>query len=304
MAALRGLSGAGKFPDNPATNVVVGRPTQIDGYAILGELGRGGMGVVYKAWHDKLHRVVALKMLLGGEFARDDYRLRFRAEAEAFARLQHPNIIQIFDIGEWSAPGAGSPVPYFTLEYVDGGNLGTQMAGNPQPPGWSASWLSTLARAVHHAHCQGIVHRDLKPFNILISPEGVPKVADFGVARWLKSEDHLGHDGDILGTPRYMAPEQANGSLHEVGPAADIYSLGVILYEMLTGRPPHQSTSALETLTLVREKEPVPPREIQPRLSRDLETIVLKCLRKEPTRRYGDAKGLADDIDRYLAGLP
>lgn len=302
VAALKGLSGAGSFPVAPASTVVA-PPAQIDGYEILGELGRGGMGVVYKAWHAKLHRVVALKMLLGGDFARDDYRVRFRAEAEAFARLQHPNIIQIFDIGEWYAPAASAPVPYFTLECVEGGSLGARMAGNPLPPQRAASWLSTLARAVHHAHGQGIVHRDLKPSNVLLTADGQIKLGDFGVAKQLSGSDLKTLGGLLVGTPEYMAPEQADGQGGDAGPSADVYALGAILYAMLTGRPPFQSASVLDTLEQVRSQEPVSPRRLQPAIPRDLETICLKCLNKDPKRRYAGADELAEDLDRFSDGL-
>ncbi len=258
-------------------------------------LGKGGMGVVYKARHLKLNRIVALKMMAGNS---SKYSAIFQIEAKAVAQLQHPNIVQIFEIGDHEGQ------PFLALEFVDGGSLEAKIAGKPQPPRRAAETLHTLALAADYAHRQGIVHCDLKPSNILITPDGVLKLTDFGVAKWGESNDHWQQDGNIIGTPRYMAPEQASGRNNHVGPATDIYSLGVILYEMLTGRTPHHSANSFETLTLVCEQEPVPPRKLQPRLPRDLETIVLKCLRKEPAKRYSDAKALAEDLERFLAGKP
>jgi serine/threonine protein kinase len=258
-------------------------------------IGRGSTGVVYKARHLKLNRIVALKMIAGTS---SKVSAIFEIEAKAVARLQHPNIVQIFDIGTHEGQ------PFLALEFVDGGSLDQKIAGRPQPPHFAAEMVRTLAMAADYAHRQGIVHCDLKPSNILITPEGVPKIADFGVAKWLESDDQWSQDGDILGTPRYMAPEQAIGSVQCVGPMTDVYSLGVILYEMLIGRPPHYSSTSFETLTLVCEQEPVPPRQLQPKLSRDLETIALKCLRKEPAKRYSDARALAEDLERFLTGLP
>ncbi len=277
-------------------------PSRIGGYEILEESGRGGMGVVYKAWHSELHRVVALKMLHGGEFAREDYRARFRAEAESFARLQHPNIIQIFDIGEWMPPGGTAPLPYFTLEYVDGGNLSTRLDGKPQRPELAAQWLLTLARAVQHAHSQGILHRDLKPSNVLLTADGQLKLCDFGVAKQLSGSDLKTQGGLLVGTPEFMAPEQADGRVEDSGPASDVYALGAILYMTLTGRPPFQSSSVLNLLDQVRTREPVPLRRLQPTVPRDLETICLKCLNKDPKRRYPSASDLAEDLERFLSG--
>jgi WD40 repeat protein/serine/threonine protein kinase len=300
--SLRSLSGLSISPG--LWDVAMPITTRVGEYEILGELGRGGMGVVYKACHTRLRRVVALKMLPRGEFASDGYRARFLAEAEAVARLQHPNIVQLFDFGEWSDTAGGPPVPYFTLEYVDGGNLNTRLGGKPQPPSRAAEWLLTLARAVHYAHGQGIVHRDLKPSNVLVTTEGQLKLCDFGVAKVLTGSTHETLGGLLVGTPEYMAPEQAHGQARYTGPAADVYALGTILYAILTGRPPFQSTSMLETLEQVRSQEPVPPRRLQPSVPHDLQTICLKCLQKDPRRRYATAAALAEDLDRFLAGRP
>jgi WD40 repeat protein len=280
----------------------VALPAQVGDYEILGEVGRGGMGVVYRARHRRLPRTVALKMLLAGTFAQGEERARFKAEAEAVARLQHPNIVQIYEVGEYAAD-AGLPRPYFTLEFVDGGNLSHHLAGRPQPPRQAAAWVEILARAAHYAHQQGIVHRDLKPSNVLLNADGQPKICDFGVAKLLTGSDIKTLSGMLVGTAEYMAPEQAAGS-DKVGPPADIYALGAILYTALTGRPPFQGTSPLHTLDQVRRLEPVSPRRLQPGVPRDLDTICLKCLEKEPARRYATAQALADDLRRFLGDEP
>jgi WD40 repeat protein/tRNA A-37 threonylcarbamoyl transferase component Bud32 len=291
VTALRGLGGAGLPPVPPAA-----LPERIGDYEILEELGQGGMGVVYKARHVRLQRVVALKMLLGGEFARPDYRDRFHVEARAVARLQHPNIVQLFETGEHQGQ------PYFTLEYVDGGNLSDQLAGKPQPPVQAARWLATLARAMHYAHERGIIHRDLKPSNVLRTGDGVLKLCDFGVAKIQTGSDLKTASGLLVGTPEYMAPEQTSGQPGQVGPAADVHALGALLYTLLTGRPPFQAADVLATLRQVREQDPVAVRQLQPTVPRDLETICLKCLEKEPPRRYATAADLADDLERFLNG--
>jgi serine/threonine-protein kinase len=279
----------------------------VPGYEILGELGRGGMGVVYQARQTRLGRVVALKMILAGGHADESERVRFRSEAEAVARLQHPNIVQIFEIGE----SQGSP--FFSLEFVAGGSLDRHLAGTPQQPLDAARLVETLARAMQHAHEKGIVHRDLKPANVLLTGEGapdtvlrtaVPKITDFGLAKKLDQSAGPTATGAILGTPSYMAPEQAGGKPREVGPAADIYALGAILYECLTGRPPFKAATSFDTLLQVLSDEPLRPSLLQPKLPRDLETVCLKCLEKEPARRYATAQQLADDLRRFLDGDP
>jgi tRNA A-37 threonylcarbamoyl transferase component Bud32 len=277
-------------------------PQRIGDYEVLAEIGRGGMGVVYRVRHEKLHRVVALKMLLEGEFADREERQRFLKEAQAVARLQHPNIVQIFEIGEHSV-GPNLTRPYFTLELVEGGNLATRLNGRPVTSRQAAEWLEPLARAIHYAHEQGIIHRDLKPFNVLLTGDGQPKLCDFGIAKLLSGMEDKTRSGMILGTPEYMAPEQASGQA-AVGPAVDIHALGALLYTMLTGRPPYQGTAVLNTLHHVQTHEPVSPRRLQPTVPRDLETICLKCLRKEPRHRYFSAAALADDLRRHLDGRP
>jgi tRNA A-37 threonylcarbamoyl transferase component Bud32 len=263
----------------------------VPGYEVLGELGRGGMGVVYKARHIKLNRIVALKMVsAGGDLA------RFAVEAQAIAKLQHPNIVQIYEIGERNG------APFFSLEYLEGGTLQKKLE-DPQTPMQAAALMETLARAVHFAHEHGIVHRDLKPANVLFARDGTPKIADFGLAKKL-DDDELGQTATdaVLGTPTFMSPEQAEGKTSKVGPSADVYALGAILYDMLTGRPPFRGSSILDTLVLVRTAEPVPPRRLQPKVPIDLQTICLKCLEKDPFRRYQSAAALADDLRSLLEG--
>jgi WD40 repeat protein len=282
--------------DPTSTAPTCAAPRRIGCYEVLGELGQGGMAVVYRARHATLERVVALKMMHGGGPARPDERARFHAEARAVARLQHPNIVQLFESGEWEGR------PYFALEFVDGQNLGGRLAGKPIPPAQSARWLATLARAVHYAHEQGIVHRDLKPSNVLLTPAGDLKLCDFGVAKLLTGSAVQTSSGLLVGTPEYMAPEQARGLAGTIGPPADLHALGAILYTMLTGRPPFQSAELHDTLDQIRTQDPVPPRRLQPTVPRDLETICLKCLEKESLRRYASAGALADDLERFLAG--
>jgi len=266
-------------------------------YELLGELGRGGMGVVYKARHRRLNRLVALKMIRGAYV--DEIQItRFRIEAEAVATLRHPNILQIYDIGEFS----GSP--YVALELLEGGSLSDRMERTLLPPRQAAEWMVPLVLAMDAAHRAGIVHRDLKPANILFSSDDVPKITDFGLAKKLEDDEGQTHTGAIMGTPSYMAPEQARGDTKSAGPPADIYSLGAILYEMLTGRPPFKGVSAMDTVKQVLEVEPVSPSRVQYRVPRDLETICLMALQKDLRKRYATAKDMADDLNRYLAGEP
>ncbi len=271
----------------------------LPGYDLFGELGRGGMGVVYKARHQALGRMVAIKMVLSGTFANPEELARFQAEAHAVAKLQHPNIVQIHDIGTHDGQ------PYFSMEYVNGRSLAQIISSGPMLPNQAARVVETLASAMQYAHEQAIIHRDLKPANILIGQNGTPKITDFGLAKQLdgnKLAPSTQH-GNFVGTPQYIAPEQATDS-HKVGPATDVYALGVILYEMLTGRRPFDAATAVETVDLVRHQEPVPPNQLQPRIPRDLTTICLKCLRKEPEKRYPTSAELADDLRRFLAKEP
>jgi serine/threonine protein kinase len=288
----------------------------IPGYEILEVVGRGGMGMVYKARQGKLNRLVALKMILSGAPPSD--LARFRTEAEAVASLEHPNIIRIYEVGECAGH------PYLVLEWADGGNLAQHLAGTPLPARSAAALLLPLARAAAFAHVRGIVHRDLKPANVLLSvvsgplsgaktagqlttdngQRTMPKIADFGLAKRLDADQGHTQTGAVLGTPHYMAPEQAQGRTRHVGPATDVYALGAVLYEMLTGRPPFVGSSLLETLEQVRERDPVPPSQLQPAVPPDLEVICLKCLHKRPTDRYAGADELAADLQAYLDGEP
>jgi serine/threonine protein kinase len=298
---------------------VSGGLVAVPGYEILSVLGRGGMSVVYLARQIKLDRLVALKMVLSGDHASADDLTRFRAEALAVARLAHPNIVQIHEVGEQSGR------PYLVLEYVAGGSLAEKMNGTPLPPRDAAALLLPLADAVRHAHQAGILHRDLKPANVLLSaactlaqtsesdlarPQAasqglarlVPRITDFGLAKRLDVQEGNTQTGTLLGTPNYMAPEQAEGRLADVGTVTDVYALGATLYEMLTGRPPFHGTTVLQTLEHVRTLDPVPPRSLQPGIPRDLEVICLKCLEKRPADRYDSAAALADDLHSFLAG--
>jgi serine/threonine-protein kinase len=271
---------------------------RLPGYEMQGELGRGGMGVVYKAWHLRLGRPVALKMLLAGPYARPDERARFLREAEAVAGLRHPHVVQVYDAGELDGH------PYFTMELVEGGSLAQKIAGVPQPARAAAALVAAVAGAVHAAHQSGIVHRDLKPANVLLAADGTPKVSDFGLARRLEDSDGLTLSGTPMGTPSYMAPEQARGDKGALGPATDVYALGAILYELLTGRPPFRAETASATLQQVVADEPVPPARLNRQVPRDLETICLKCLQKGPPERYASAAALADDLRRFERGEP
>lgn len=270
------------------------------GYDILRVLGRGGMGVVYEARQRSLKRLVALKMVTAGAHANPEHLARFQVEAEAVAALQHPNIVQIHEVGEHNG------VPFFSLEFVDGGTLSEKIEDRPLSPRKAAELVKQLAGAMHFAHQHGIVHRDLKPGNVLMTTTGVPKVTDFGLAKRIDGEAQSSQTeaGSILGTPSYMAPEQAKGAITEIGPLADVYSLGAVLYHLVTGRPPFVGSTLLETLEQVRSQEPVAVRQLLPKAPRDLETICLKCLQKEPKKRYADAEALSRDIGHFLTGEP
>lgn len=273
-------------------------PPAIPGYEIAGVLGRGGMGVVYRAKHLRLNRMVALKMLLTGMYASRSEVARFTREAKLIAALRHPHLVQVYDVGE------SDGCPYFTMELVEGGNLGQLLAGVPQAPAYAARTAATLALAVQAAHDGGIVHRDLKPSNILLTNDGTPKISDFGLARRLEDEPDLTISGSRIGTPSYMAPEQFTNRNGEVGPASDVYSLGAILYEMLTGRPPFRADTIGDTERQAISDDPARPSRLNTKVPRDLETICLKCLHKDPARRYAKANFLADDLCRFLNGEP
>jgi serine/threonine protein kinase len=315
----------------PAPAPAAGGPVEVPGYELSGELGRGGMGIVYRARHLALNRQVALKFILAGGNAPLRHKERFRKEAEVIARLRHPNIVQIYDIGEANGQS------YLALEYAEGGSLRERLAGTPMEPRAAVRLMEPLARAVQHAHRQGVIHRDLKPANILLAiggdsvsygnravgsvvpltPEQIaaaqgipaaqlpiaactPKLTDFGLARLLDAETPRQEQGLAAGTPSYMAPEQASGGA--IGPPADVWALGANLYELLTGRPPFRAPTTMETLRLVVTADPIPPSQLQPGVPRDLDTICLKCLQKDPARRYPGARELAQDLRSFLAG--
>ncbi|MCP5524711.1 MAG: protein kinase [Verrucomicrobiales bacterium] len=273
-------------------------PVRIGDYELAGEIARGGMGVVYRARQVSLNRPVAFKMILAGEFAGPRFVQRFRAEAEAAARLQHPNIVTIHEIGEHEGRH------FFSMDLVEGPNLQEALRRQPFSPTEAGQCVRTLAGAIHYAHEQGVLHRDLKPSNVLLAPSGEPKITDFGLAKVLTSDTELTVSGQVLGTPNYLPPEQASGRRGAVGRWSDVYGLGAILYHLLTARPPFQAQELSDILEQVLHHEPVAPRLLNPALSRDLETICLKCLRKEPRQRYGSALELAEDLDRFLKHEP
>jgi serine/threonine protein kinase len=282
----------------PATTVTPTEAPAIAGYEILSMLGRGGMGVVYKARKTQLNRVVALKMVLTGQHADPRELARFVAEAETLASLSHPNVVQLFEAGTHDGR------PYFTLEYVEGGSLEAKVRRHPLPAAEAARLMEQVARGVQAAHDRGIVHRDLKPDNVLLTPDGVAKVADFGLAKRLETGEGLTRTGAVLGTPSYMAPEQARGDARAIGPTTDVWALGAILYRVLTGRPPFQAANPIQIVDQLLNAEPVAPRALQPEVPHDLETICLKCLQKDPARRYPTAGRLAGDLARFLANRP
>lgn len=267
-------------------------------YDIEGELGRGGMGVVYRARDRRLGRLVALKVILSGGHSGSLERQRFQIEVETAARLQHPNIAQVYEVGEDNGQ------PFMAMEFCPGGTLEAQIRDRPQPPRDAAATVACLADALHYSHGAGIVHRDIKPANVLLSAEGTPKVVDFGLAKRLDGEDGFTKTGAIMGTLGYMAPEQAAGRTREATPATDVYSLGAVLYKLLTGRPPFHGASDLETINSIVSRDPVSVRSLQPRVPMDLVTICHKSLEKNPARRYATAAAMADDLRRFLADLP
>ncbi len=308
---LRALWGAVMVADAVASNVTTSLPPRrrrdhvapplesprtFGDYELLEEIGRGGMGVVYRARQISLGRIVAVKMILRGTFASPEDLARFRAEAQAAARLDHPNIVPVYEVGEVDGQ------PYFSMKYIEGTTLARRLAEGPMMPREAAAILLPVARAIEQAHRQQLLHRDLKPSNILLDAAGQPHVTDFGLAKRITDETGQTHTGAVVGTPAYMAPEQAGGLRRDIGPPSDVYSLGSILYQMLTGRPPFQAASPVDTLLMVLEQEPVPPRLLNAKADRDLEMVALKCLQKPPDLRYPTAEALATDLQAYLQG--
>ncbi len=274
------------------------RGVRVGDYELLEEIDRGGMGVVYRARQLSLGRTVALKMILGGGPGSAAGGRRLRNEAEAAARLQHPGIVAIYEVGEWQGQ------PFFSMEHVAGTTLAALVREHPLPAARAAHYVEAVARAVQHAHENGVLHRDLKPSNVLIGADDRPRVTDFGLARQARADDRLTATGEVLGTPNYMPPEQASDKHGPVGAASDVYALGAVLYELLTGRPPFQAETRFDTLLLVLHNDPVPPSRLNPKVPRDLETVCLKCLHKEPLRRYPTAAALAEDLGRFRRGEP
>lgn len=273
-------------------------PFAFGDYELIDELGRGGMGVVYRARQFSLQRDVAVKMILRGQLATELDRGRLQAEAAAAARLNHPHIVPVYEVGDFAGQ------PYFSMKFVAGETLAARLAAGPLPAREAARLMSVIARAVHFAHEQGVLHRDLKPSNVLLDSEGQPHITDFGLAKRFTEAASLTRSGAVMGTPSYMAPEQAVGARGEMGPASDVYSLGSILYHMLTGRPPFLAASPVDTLLMLLEQDVAPPRLVNPKADRELELIALKCLQKPVDLRYRSAGALADDLDSYLKDEP
>jgi serine/threonine protein kinase len=285
-------------PGEASADPSLGTVRYVGDYELLEKIAEGGMGIVYRARQVSLNRIVALKMIRAGQFAGDDDVRRFQAEAQMAAQLHHPNIVNIYEIGEDHGQH------YFAMEYIDGHDLASLIREHPLPPRKAAAYVRTVAEAIAYAHTQKTLHRDLKPSNILIDADDQPHVTDFGLAKRLGEQTGLTVTGQIVGTPSYMSPEQASGRNAEIGPASDVYALGAVLYELVTGRPPFKAATVMDTLVQVCVTEPVSPRLLNPQVPRDIEAICLKCLAKDPRERYGSAKELADDLGHFLAGEP
>lgn len=284
--------------ERAAASIEIGKIRYFGAYELLEEIARGGMGVVYKARQSTLKRIVAVKVILSGQLASEEEIRRFLIEAEASANLSHPGIVPVYEFGEHEG------LHYFSMAYVDGPSLADRVADRPLSPEDAVPLMRAIAEAVAYAHSQGVVHRDLKPSNILLEGGITPRIADFGLAKRIKDDNELTRTGTVMGSVYYMAPEQAAGKTEEVGPPADIYALGAMLYRLLAGRPPFQAATGFETMQQVIHDEPVPPRQLNPAIPRDLETICLKCLEKDPARRYASAEDLLAEFARVQNGLP
>lgn len=293
------LDGGDPTTQVPIPLELMSRGTKLGGYEVLGVLGRGGMGVVYSAHQKSLNRRVALKMVRSPQHASETDLARFQQEAAAAARLDHPNIVPVYEIGE------SNGMCFYTMKLVERArSLANELQAGPMPLRKAAVLMSKIARAAHYAHQRGVIHRDIKPGNILIDPEGEPTLADFGLAKLLETDAKLTMSDRVIGTPQYMSPEQVSATKNEITTATDVYSLGAVLYEVITGRPPFQAASIHELLRMVAERDPTPPRNLNPTLDRDLQTICLKCLEKDPRRRYSSANALAEDLENWLQLLP
>src|SRR5204863_1066520 len=273
-------------------------PSDFGDYELLEEIGWGGQGVVYRAHQKSLNRTVALKLLGLGPWTTETHLKRFRREAEAAASLQHPGIVPIYEVGERDGQC------YFSMQFVEGGQLDEVVRREPMPIRRAVELIVRLARTVHYAHEHGILHRDIKPGNILLDKNGEPHLTDFGLARLVEAESTVTRTLDVLGTPSYMAPEQAAGETTKLSKATDVYGLGAVLYQLLTGQPPFAGGTTYETIRLLRDTEARPPRVVNPKIDRDLSTICLKCLEKDPKRRYSSALALVEDLERWLKGFP
>jgi len=289
------------LPITSSRRIPAGQNQQVDSfgdYELISEIARGGMGVVYRARQNKMNRVVALKMILSGQFASAEDVKRFYTEAEAAGKLDHPGIVPVYEVGECDGRH------FFSMGFVEGQSLAAKIADGPLPSQEAVQLMRQISEAIAYAHGQGVIHRDLKPANVLVDQQGAPRVTDFGLAKNLENESGLTQTGSVMGTPSYMPPEQASGKMSKIGPLADVYSLGAMLYCLLTGRPPFQAPSAVDTLLQVVDTDPVPPRRLNPRIPADLETVCLKCLDKDPAKRYKSAGALAEELDRFLRGEP
>jgi serine/threonine-protein kinase len=273
-------------------------PFRMGDYQLLEHVGQGGMGIVFRAKQISLGREVAIKMIQRNRLNSPEDHQRFLAEAEATARLEHPGIVQVYEVGEFEG------TPYFSMQFIRGETLAQRLQNGPLPQRQTALLMAAVSRAIDYAHKQGILHRDIKPSNIILDEGGTVRVTDFGLAKFFGTNDNLTRTGAILGTPSYMSPEQASGRSSQLGPTSDVYSLGTVLYHLLTGRPPIVADSPLELALKVLEQEPVPPRVLEPKIDRDLEMVVVRCLQKPPDLRYATAGDLADDLEAFLRDEP